>query len=115
VDAWWTSSLERALGGVERLPRATANLLAPHAPRASHLVAKLQVDAPLITTFAAACILVQALVGPAAKARYFAVSKSLEASPASLFSVVGQARASKPARPHTARLPSLEQAARVCR
>jgi membrane associated rhomboid family serine protease len=91
AEARWEAGLQRLLRGVERWPRSAALWLEPRAPRAARVVGRLQVDSPLVLSFAAACVVVQALTPllPGVKAACFAVSKRPSLSPAGAISLLG--------------------------
>ena len=92
AEAWWEHKLLRALDDVQTLPKVAAKWIEPRSARAAKVVERLQVDSPLILSFASACIFVQAFspVMPGLKQNLFAVSKPPPLSPAGAFSVFGQ-------------------------
>ena len=80
ADTRWSSQVERTMGEVQELPGRLARRLQPHSPRWARALSYLQVDSPLILSFAAACIGVQACAGKAGRLRLFSVAKPLDTS-----------------------------------
>jgi membrane associated rhomboid family serine protease len=92
AEAWWERKLLHALDDVQTLPKIAARWIEPRSVRLAKVVKRLQVDSPLILSFASACIFVQAFspLMPGLKQSLFAVSKCPALSPAGAFSIFGQ-------------------------
>ena len=92
LDARWTACIVRAVEQLEQLPAlASRRLRSASAPQPCvDFVAALQIDSPLLLSFAFSCILVQAFLPSSVKYAYFAVGEQPEFSVRGLIQVFGQ-------------------------
>eukprot|EP00966_Prymnesium_polylepis_P145725 3366130-Prymnesium_polylepis.1 len=80
ADARWNAQIERSMANIQALPEILARRVQQRSPQLAQVLLRLQVDAPLIFSFASACLGVHVLASNGVRLRFFSVGKPLEAS-----------------------------------
>lgn len=77
------------MAAVRSLPACAARRLKPHSPGAARALSRLQMDSPLVLSFASVCIAVQFLSTGAMHRHLFQIAKPVGISPTAPFRLVG--------------------------